>query len=358
MTNCGNHRVLYYKEALSNHGYEMKEQIGSGGYAACYIVSSVQYQGMEFVAKITDLVNETKKDLPSTFQAELNALTTISHPNIINMFDYFIENDSLFLILEYCCGGTVQDILMKEGRILSHKLIEYTYQIVKALKFCEDHGFAHRDIKPSNLFIDKYGRLKLADFGFAYRFKKEDFDCTDNTNHNQFHALSNHFAGSPPFMPLEILNKQQFDPRKADIWSLGMTLYVMAVGRLPFVANHMGDLKEKIKSIRELLTFPKDVDPEFIEIVRETLKIDPDERISLSQILSKRIMIAAEAKLKQDLKCIDIMKKARKFIHNNIIIPRVNSMTTISPYFRHKKESILVPKILQNHSFHRRNSGF
>ncbi|OHT10614.1 hypothetical protein TRFO_20022 [Tritrichomonas foetus] len=248
-------------------------------------------------ANVPGLSNRKAIDRYSeSFNSELNALIKIIHPNIISVFDHFVDekNRCLFLILEYCSNGTIEDMLKKSGVIRPPYLYSLCYQIVNALKFCEDLGLAHRDIKPSNVFIDKYGRVKLADFGLSFQMKSDD-QKGDN-------AICNRFTGSLPYMPPEILNLQPFDPFKADIWSLGVTFYYMAIGNIPFLGKNILQLKELVQSadfslqqdchaINSFNIMNKnEEDIEFIKMIKNMLRVNPKERMSLDDILNTSVI--------------------------------------------------------------------
>lgn len=275
-------RVESFRQELDSHGYELMNQIGAGGFASVWLVKSRQYD-IIFVAKIIDLQQDTHRNLPDSFESEISALVNIIHPNVISIFDHFTVEDSLFLILEYCSGGTVEDIIRREGKIAPPQLYTICQEVISALTFCESMGIAHRDIKPSNLLIDKYGRIKLADFGFAQHFQHSE--------------LSRRFTGSLPFMPPEVLKLNPYDPIKADIWSLGITFYLMATGAVPWKPKSPTHLAMLIST--KDLEFPPYIDPDFARIVTAMLTVNPKERPSLLELSSEHIIFHAEKKLRK-----------------------------------------------------------
>ncbi|OHT09198.1 hypothetical protein TRFO_22034 [Tritrichomonas foetus] len=125
-----------------------------------------------------------------TFLAEVSALSKLSHPNIVSAFEGFVCGDRLVLILEYCPGGSIQDMLHNGDILKGDRLHAFTYQIVSALRHCHEKGIAHRDIKPANIFIDRYGRPKLADFGLA-TFVKNGENRNSDTNNSNINNQSN-----------------------------------------------------------------------------------------------------------------------------------------------------------------------
>ena len=256
------------RKALYQHGYEEMVAIGDGGFASIYKVKNRQYQE-EFVVKLIDLSLDESKALPESFRAEIVALTNIYHPHVIKIFDYFTSATLLYIILEYCPGGSLKDVIEKVGLVKAPLIYELCRQIIDALHFCHLHGVAHRDVKPSNILIDKYGRAKLADFGLAQHF------------HNQ--QLSNIFGGSLPYLAPEILEKRPYDPMKADVWALGVTFYEMGCGKLPW------DSTEPEQLLKDIMSEPVPIQSMFSQMfasaLRQMLNVNPKVRCTLAEVM-------------------------------------------------------------------------
>ena len=249
------------REALQKHDYDLVSPIGSGGYGSCFLVKSTKYN-ISFVAKIID----EKKE--QTFYNELDALRQITHPHILKLYDYFKEDKFTFLVNEYCSKGNLFSQI--HGKTLSDsQVFTLAREIADALNFCHKKGIAHLDIKPSNIFIDSFGRTKLADFGLANIVK-------DN-------QLINQFKGSIAYCPPEIIEQKPFDPFKADVWSYGMTVFHIAAGSLPWMTEDINELRivipYGINDIRE------DIDPFLKTILIRCFNKDPQQRPTMSEIV-------------------------------------------------------------------------
>ena len=133
------------------------------------------------------------------------------------MYEFFFDNtlSSLYIFLEYCNWGSLQDLVDRKGPIKPPLLDLYYFQILNALSYCHEKNIAHRDIKPSNILLDSYGRIKLADFGLSRKLEKGE--------------IIHSYGGSRQYMPPEVICRNQVDPFLANIWSLGITFYVMAL---------------------------------------------------------------------------------------------------------------------------------
>ncbi|KAH0787489.1 CAMK family protein kinase [Histomonas meleagridis] len=258
------------QEVLPEHHYHFVRTIGSGGFGSVFLVHSDKYSQCFCIKRIKlaeSMSGETKN--------EAATLRRLCHPNIISMYEFFFNNarTNLYIVLEYCGGGSLRELIEKEGPIRPPKLYSYCYQIMKALLYCHDQSVAHRDIKPGNILLDNYGRPKLADFGLSKKVEKGKTtkDC----------------AGSRPYMAPEILNCQNSDPFLADIWSLGITFYTMAFGRLPWIYRNNEELEMSIKT--GIISFPSYADKEFCQLIRSMTSINPSKRESLSKLIRSPI---------------------------------------------------------------------
>ena len=271
--------LLIYEDVrniLADHGYEIIDKIGQGSYSGCYKVISLQYK-MLFVAKVTIVPSMSNgadeariKAFQSAFDAETSHLGILIHPNIIKIYDFFCEQNYLIDILDYCEGGSVDDITKPNKKLPQHELLVFCRQCLNALNYCHELGIAHRDIKPGNILIDKYHRYKLADFGLAILDNEYTLDPKKR-------------KGTPLFMAPEIYNRRCTDLFKADVWAFGVTLYKVATGYYPFYGMNLQDLEACI--VKGVYKQPEDLDPVIAEIIKNCLIPDPEKRISCQNLL-------------------------------------------------------------------------
>lgn len=252
---------------LSIHGYELQKQIGKGGFGSCFLVYSTKYSA-QFVCKIMNPKTLSARDDKNSFEREVAALVHLDHPNIIRIYDTFEEDGMFFIILEYCSGGNLKETIDYYHGVKGQQLHEYTKQILEALKFVHDHGYAHNDIKPANIFITDHDKLKLADFGLTE-------PCDANTSK---------FCGSFCYMSPEAIRGIPHDQKKSDIWSLGVTLYQLASGNLPYESTTLSELESEIKCGYEPIPF---ISNTMANIIQMCLKADPNKRASVNQLLNK-----------------------------------------------------------------------
>ncbi|OHS99754.1 CAMK family protein kinase [Tritrichomonas foetus] len=206
---------------------------------------------------------------------ELDALRQLNSNRVICLYDYFIDEHAIYLILEYCPRGSLMDHIRRCGPLHGEILRCVCKQLLLAVSFIHSRRVAHLDIKPSNILIDRYSRPRLADFGLARMFVNDD-------------GIKQR-AGTLLYMSPELLlgrsnSSKKIDPFKADVWALGVTFYVLATGDSPFgVFMDGADLKEKIVSRR--YTISSDVDPEIANVINMMFR-ESDHRPSYDNLLS------------------------------------------------------------------------
>lgn len=257
---------------LEKRGYRLMERIGAGAYGSVYRVYSEKWKE-DFVCKIQKLPEESKSR-----STEDQTLMKLDHPNIIALYEQFEVGGFLFMILEYCPGGTLQQVIGPSG-LPKDKLIDYALQLTSAVRACHNVGIAHRDIKPANVLIDRHGRLKLTDFGLA----------NDTGSNDKAPA----FAGSRAYMAPELFQMRQTDLFQCDIWALGVTFFVMANGTLPWDSSSLYEMERAIRS--GLLPGGAYVSKEFTQMVKQMLQQNPAKRLNLMTV--QEILLTEKHKL-------------------------------------------------------------
>jgi serine/threonine protein kinase len=244
-------------DILSLHGYNLVRHINTGSQGSVYLCRSHR-DSLEYAVK----VGKNR----ATIQ-ELEALKTVWAPNVIYIYETFVEHGLTFIVLEYCPGGSLADLL-RAGPVPRERLLAMCEQLTNALRACHSANMAHGDIKPHNVLIDKHGRVKLADFGLAQVHEN---------------CASTQFKGSLAYIAPEVLLGEVFDPFRADIWSLGVTFYEMATGKLPWAENLRPDefYDHIIGGIR---TIDPTVPKALADLMRMMVVADPAGRIRLDQI--------------------------------------------------------------------------
>lgn len=203
--------------------YEVNELVGSGGMATVYKaydiiddrIVAIKILKEEFVAN-----DEFKR----RFKNESKAIAVLSHPNIVKVFDVSFGDVLQYIVMEYCDGITLKDYIKQKGVIDWEEAAFFTAQILKALQHAHEKGIVHRDVKPQNIILMNDGSIKVADFGIARFSQSEQKTITDKA------------IGSVHYISPEQARGDTTDG-KSDIYSVGVLLYEMTTGKLPFQAD-------------------------------------------------------------------------------------------------------------------------
>nr|XP_027194566.1 serine/threonine-protein kinase BRSK2-like [Dermatophagoides pteronyssinus] len=202
-------------------------------------------------------------------EREIAIMKLIEHPHVLHLYDVYENKKYLYLMLEHVSGGELFDYLVKKGRLTPKEARRFFRQIISALDFCHSHLICHRDLKPENLLLDEKNNIKIADFGMASL--QIDGSMLETS------------CGSPHYASPEIIRGEKYDGRQADVWSVGVILYALLVGALPFDDDNLRQLLEKVK--RGTFHIPHFVPPECQDLLRRMIEVDANKRITLSEVI-------------------------------------------------------------------------
>ncbi|KAH0507036.1 Serine/threonine-protein kinase MARK1 [Microtus ochrogaster] len=233
---------------------------------------------------------------------EVRIMKILNHPNIVKLFEVIETEKTLYLVMEYASGGEVFDYLVAHGRMKEKEARAKFRQIVSAVQYCHQKCIVHRDLKAENLLLDADMNIKIADFGFSNEF----------TVGNKLDT----FCGSPPYAAPELFQGKKYDGPEVDVWSLGVILYTLVSGSLPFDGQNLKELRERVLRGKYRIPFYMSTDCE--NLLKKLLVLNPIKRGSLEQIMKDRWMNVGheEEELKpysepeldlNDAKRIDIM---------------------------------------------------
>ena len=254
----------YLGQMLDNR-YEILEVIGSGGMAVVY--KALCHRLNRYVA-IKILRDEYANDpeFREHFRAESQAVAMLSHPNIVAVYDYSRDLSCQYIVMELIEGITLKQYMLKKGALNWNEALHFSTQIAKALSHAHSKGIIHRDIKPQNIMVCKDGSIKVADFGIA------DLETDDD-------GSAQETMGSIHYISPEQAHGEGSDTR-ADIYSLGVVMYEMLTGRLPYDGETMEAIS--VQRMSGALTPPGEIKPDIPlrleDITLRTMEADPDAR--------------------------------------------------------------------------------
>ncbi|XP_076014715.1 MAP/microtubule affinity-regulating kinase 4 isoform X3 [Genypterus blacodes] len=269
---CRNSIALCSDEQPHIGNYRLLKTIGKGNFAKVKLARHI-LTGREVAIKIIDKTQLNPTSLQKLFR-EVRIMKSLNHPNIVQLFEVIETEKTLYLIMEYASGGEVFDYLVSHGRMKEKEARAKFRQIVSAVNYCHRKNIVHRDLKAENLLLDADSNIKIADFGFSNEF----------TAGNKLDT----FCGSPPYAAPELFQGKKYDGPEVDIWSLGVILYTLVSGSLPFDGQNLKELRERVLRGKYRVPFYMSTDCE--GILRRFLVLNPTKRCSLEQIMKDKWM--------------------------------------------------------------------
>ncbi|KAI7800830.1 serine/threonine-protein kinase SIK3-like protein [Triplophysa rosa] len=223
--------------------------------------------------KIVDKTQLDDENLKKIFR-EVQIMKMLKHPHIIRLYQVMETERMIYLVTEYASGGEIFDHLVAHGRMAEKDARRKFKQIVAAVYFCHCRNIVHRDLKAENLLLDHNLNIKIADFGFSNLFSRGQLLKT--------------WCGSPPYAAPELFEGKEYDGPKVDIWSLGVVLYVLVCGALPFDGSTLQNLRARVLSGKFRIPFFMSTDCEYL--IRHMLVLEPSRRLSMEQICKNKWM--------------------------------------------------------------------
>lgn len=226
--------------------------------------------GFGFNARATE-----SNDALHFIREEIAIMKKLYHPNLVQLYEVLDdpEEDSIYMVLEMCRKGVVMKVgLDEQAEPYPEENCRYWFRdLILAIEYLHAQGIIHRDIKPDNLLLSDDDVLKVVDFGVSEMFQKPE---------NMRTAKS---AGSPAFLPPELCGKHaDVSGTAADIWSMGVSLYCLKYGRIPFNREGVLDMYDAIKSDEPQI--PEDENPDFVDLMSKILEKDPEKRITMDKL--------------------------------------------------------------------------
>uniref|UniRef100_A0A8C5MRZ3 non-specific serine/threonine protein kinase n=1 Tax=Leptobrachium leishanense TaxID=445787 RepID=A0A8C5MRZ3_9ANUR len=207
---------------------------------------------------------------------EVQIMKMLDHPHIIKLYQVMETKNMLYLVTEYAKNGEIFDYLANHGRLNESEARRKFWQILSAVEYCHSRNIVHRDLKAENLLLDNHMNIKIADFGFGNFYKTGEPLAT--------------WCGSPPYAAPEVFEGQQYEGPQLDIWSMGVVLYVLVCGALPFDGPTLPILRQRVLEGR--FRIPYFMSEECEHLIRRMLVLEPSKRLSIAQIKEHKWMMA------------------------------------------------------------------
>ncbi len=289
-------------EEMISH-YKLIELIGQGGMGAVWRAKDI-ILGREVALKILDTEAAANPERLTMFEREARAIAALNHPNIVTIFEIDRANDLHFIVMEFIRGGSLEKLISPGGLALE-KILDVAVSMTEAINAAHKQGITHRDLKPSNIMMSETVRVKVVDFGLAVlstpEVRGEGKQPTTLTAHSDEGLIS----GTLPYMSPEQVQGLPADAR-SDIFSIGIILYEMATGQLPFTGPNSSTLIASI--LRDTPVPPTRLNPQLPlrlgRIISSCLEKDPKERWQSAAEL-RRALEELRTDLSEDTHALD-----------------------------------------------------
>lgn len=250
-----------FKEDLTKKGYTVVKRLGEGKYGYVLLVNNESFHQL-----LAMKVEKSKGS--SKINHEYGLLKSFDHPNIVNIYSKFSIEENECLMIEYCAGRNLFEKIRKHGYLKPPRLYSYCYQLISAVWYLHQHSIAHGDIKLENILVKSEKIIKLTDFGIS---------CNLNSKDELRHGGTGIYVGPEIWERVE-----DYNPFQADVFALGVTMYLMAEGVNPWGTK---DLKQLSKLIPQgKYRKPQNGSSEFRHILYSMLNTDPSKRVSIEDL--------------------------------------------------------------------------
>ena len=252
--------------------FELIKELGVGSFGKVYLVYHKKTKH-KFALKSIDKLDEVNYEEKSYFSREIEIMYKLNHPNICKLFSHFEDNNYCYFLLQYIPNGSAFDLIPQIGKKQQNmKLIASVMKdLISAIYYLHNMQptIVHRDIKPENILLDENSKAYLTDFGWS--------------NYIRNHRIRNTVCGTPLYLPPEMVSETGHN-EKADIWCIGVLLFELSTGKVPFEGNDYTTVKYNISRLN--ISWPSDIEPDVKDLVSKILKKNPNERPSIEKILS------------------------------------------------------------------------
>ena len=250
--------------------FNLLKELGAGSFGRVLLVQHKITQA-KYAIKAIDKRNKANIQEKPYFRREIEIMYRVHHPNVVKLFGHFEDNNYCYFIMEYMAGGNIYALVPKSRSISTQQIASIMKDVISAVYFLHHMHpkIVHRDIKPENVLLDKGMVAKLTDFGWS--------------NYMQGDIKRTTVCGTPVYLAPEIINNQGHDEH-VDIWCIGVLLFELMAGFSPWQGDDVQTVRYNISRLK--IRWPRDMDRDAMDLISKILKYNPEERLSLRQMLA------------------------------------------------------------------------
>ncbi|KAH0787110.1 CAMK family protein kinase [Histomonas meleagridis] len=261
------HNFIVYIPSRIGH-YQLEAKIGGGSFSVVVLMTDIK-TNEKVAVKVISKEYLIEKGTVERFQREATLLSKIKSPYIARMKDLLFDDKCIYIVMEYCPNGDLSQFIQSQHQLNEDVASSIFLQIASGLKYLHDNNIAHRDLKPANILLDSNFNVKITDFGLSH-------ETEQNT-------LLNSICGSPVYSAPEVIAGHPYDGKKADIWSLGVILYIMVTGKIPWEISNESQLYFQIRTAR--FHIPSGISSSLCHLINSLMQPQPSIRLTIEEVL-------------------------------------------------------------------------
>ena len=256
--------------------YVKNKLLGKGGFAKCYQFDE-ERTGKPWAIKVIPKSTITKPKHQQKLESEIHILKFLNHPNTVKFQNYIQDQENHYIIMELCPFHTLKELIKRRKQLTIFEVRYYVYQLLNALQYLHSVNVIHRDLKLGNLYLSSSMNLKVGDYGLSALLENRM-------------SRRKSICGTPNYIAPEVVENKDGYSFEVDIWSVGVIIYYLIVGKPPFDSKNIKETYSKIKSLSSTFLNDPKISDSAKEIISNILVINPKNRPTIAEILNSRFM--------------------------------------------------------------------
>ena len=257
--------------------FELIKELGTGSFGRVFLVSHKKTKA-QYAIKAIDKRNKANQEEKPYFRREIEIMYKVHHPNVVKLYGHFEDNNFCYFVMEYISKGNIYNLIPKNNKkkLNTQLVCSIMKDVISAVYFLHHMSppIVHRDIKPENVLLAEGLKAKLTDFGWSNYLNGEHKRST--------------VCGTPIYLAPEMINETGHDER-VDIWCIGVLLFELITGSVPFLGNDLDTLKSNIRKLK--IAWPRDISKDAQDLISKILRYNPDERLPIEEMMKHQFFL-------------------------------------------------------------------